>query len=195
MPSVALAAEGAPADTPVHTLAVGAAFANGWIHGASVLRPYANDAVIQVGVAYRIAPRFTIGAVGSFSPGLENDHQLWRLSGEGRVLAVATRFVEVWGAGELGLAASKYVPNDFGVGDCIDPGGCATPSEERRFHLAPLVGTGAGIDFLPLRFASVGMEGRALLPYFVAHAAGSGPEGFSPIFTLGLTVSGRVPLD
>jgi hypothetical protein len=178
----------------LHALAVGASFADGWMQGTSALRPYHNDVVVQVGAAYRVSPRLALGGVGSFSPGAENDHQTWRLSVEGRVFAITTRFVEVWGAGEAGFAASRYVPNDFGVGDCIAPGGCATPSYQKRAHLAPLMGAGAGIDLLPLRYVSVGIEGRALMPYFFARAVDGGPQGFSPIFTLGMTLTGRVPL-
>lgn len=179
---------------PVHALAVSVSLADAWMQGTSALQPYHNDGVVQIGAAYRVSPRFALGGVGSFSPGTENDHQTWRLSGEGRAFAVTTRFVEIWGAGEVGFAASRYVPNDMGVADCIVSGGCATPSDQKRPHLAPLAGAGAGVDFLPLRYVSVGVEGRALMPYFLARAVDGGPQGFSPIFTLGLSLGGRLPL-
>jgi hypothetical protein len=194
LPLPAAAAEGDAPNPVIHTLTVAGAFSNAWVHGTSQLRTYANDAFFQLGAWYRLSPRVALGGIGSFSPGLENDQQFWRLSSEARFFALATRFVEVWGAGEAGVGMTRYVASDLGRGDCIVPGGCGIPGNERRPHLAPLVGLGAGVDFLPLRYVAVGLEARALLPYFAAHSVDSGPEGASPVFTVGLALSGRVSL-
>jgi hypothetical protein len=190
----AAAAEGDAPNPAVHTLTVNGAFSNAWVHGTSLLQPYHNDAFFQLGAWYRLSPRVALGGLASFAPGVESEHQFWRLSSEARFFALATRFVEVWGAGEAGVAMTRYVANDVGNGDCIAPGGCGIPSNERRPHFAPLVGLGAGVDFLPLRYVSIGLEGRALLPYFAAQSVENGPEGASPVFTVGLSLSGRVSI-
>lgn len=47
---------------------------------------------------------------------------------------------------------------------------------------------------LPLRYVSLGLEGRALLPIFLAAPVEDSPAGVTPTFTVGLTLAAHVPL-
>jgi hypothetical protein len=187
-PAIARAEDGDDAKKPPRQIDFGATFANGWMKTSSTIRPYQEDAVIQLAAAYRGVPWLAVGGVASFSPGIENDTQLWRVAGEARFFAVTTRIVEVWGGGELGAAWTKYSPSP--CGDC---GGATDAQLRPRF--APELGAAGGVDLKPLPYVALGLEGRALFPLFLADpATSSGLHGVSPIFTLGFTLSGHVPL-
>jgi hypothetical protein len=138
----------------------------------------------QFGGGYNLRRWLSVGGVVSYTRGWESENELWRASGEARLYALTWRFAHVWGAGEGGMVLSTYKP-----ACCY---GYPTGSETLP-RFAPLVGVGAGIDLLPIREISFGLEGRALLPIFLGTPVGGGPSGLSPTATFGLTFALHLP--
>jgi hypothetical protein len=163
----------------------------------------------QIAALYRATPRISLGVVGSHAISTHYNH-LTRVMGEGVYHVLRTRFVDAWGATELGFAFSKFAPPVtcwFADGD-VNPDGTPSNCEyyglQKRTRVAPSAGVGAGLDFLPLPYVSLGAETRAIGVLFDTTPAASGPNESSatrnvpggPTLTLyaGVTLALHAPL-
>jgi hypothetical protein len=144
-------------------------------------REFLQDPLTQSDVSYRFSKRLAAGAVVSYFPPAVSEYRFSRLAGEARVYAISWRFIDVWGAGEAGIAAWKFSPSD-----------CTSCDFVSRF--GPSFGLGAGVDVVALRYVSLGLEGRALLPIFLAAPVEDSPASVTPAFTVGLTLAAHIPL-
>jgi len=122
---------------------------------------------VQFAALYRATPRLSLGAVGSHAISHEWNH-LTRVMGEGVFHVVRTRFVDAWGATEAGFAFSKYAPPtacwfyDAATNPDGSPSNCTYYGLQKRTRLGPAAGVGAGFDFLPIPYVSLGVETRAV---------------------------------
>jgi hypothetical protein len=144
--------------------------------------------LFQLAGWYHLTKSFAVGGVGSYSGALGSS-ELWRLSGEARFFPVTWRFADVWVSAEAGWALSLYLPDGEPTGWVGTP----LPAPDTGPRVAPLAGIGAGIDLLPIREISLGVEGRAMVPIFLGPPAGDGPSGFSPAVSAGLTFAFHLP--
>jgi hypothetical protein len=142
----------------------------------------------QLAASYRLSPTVSVGGIGSHWY-LESGGRLSRFAGEARYHLVHTRFLEVWGAAELGLATYLEVSQSM-AGDSVAPGAPPAPPMERT-RFAPMGALGAGVDFLPLPYVSLGLDGRALGAVF--GYSEYQPSGVTPAAFLGLTLALHVP--
>jgi len=172
-------------DTPV-----GATFGDAVLKRSSAYRPYANGGLglLQIAGSYRVSRFFALGGLASTTVAEEGEQHFWHVAGEARLLALTSRFVEIWGAAELGLAATTYSPS--ACGDCGP-----VRDADLRAHFAPIFGPGAGVDFLPIKYVSLGVEGRALVPIYPAAPVAEGPTGVAPVFMFGLTLAAHIATD
>jgi hypothetical protein len=142
----------------------------------------------QLAASYRLSPTVSVGGIGSHWY-LESGGRLSRFTGEARYHVVHARFLDVWGGAELGLATYLEVPIPSPA-DSVVPGATAgTPLERTRF--APMGALGAGVDFLPLPYVSLGLDARALGAVF--GYSEHQPSGLTPAAFLGLTLAVHVP--
>jgi hypothetical protein len=168
--------------------------------------PSQHYAGFEGGVLYRLTRRLSAGVVGSYA--IDPDFtRLARVALDARAHALRTRFVDAWGAGEIGFGFSKWAPPTSAI--CIDStvpgtGGCFPVEHSAavtRTRVGPEAGLGAGVDILPLPWLSIGVQGR-LLGVLFDHAprdpGGENPYGGLPdgptLATLAaVTLSAHVP--
>ena len=144
----------------------------------------------QIAVTYRLSETMSVGALVSHSV-LESSERLTRVAGEARYHLVHRRYVDVWGDAELGVAADYYVPPGPVYGNDGSGSGDGDASGSTRF--APLGGLGAGVDLLPLRYVSLGLEARTFGAVF--SYSKEGLSGLTPGAFAGLTLAMHLPLD
>jgi hypothetical protein len=172
------------------TLGMGAIKGSKVLHGQfdTAFSSYDDYVVLQAAAAYRLTPRLSVGALASYWMNPDQG-RVWQVAGEARYHVVQARFIDLWGAGEVGIAAAVA-----GGPDCGDCGAPNASNYATRF--APLAGVGTGIDFLPVRYVSLGLEGRALVTWFddAQPPEASTPRTIAPGFFFGLTLGAHVPL-
>jgi hypothetical protein len=123
----------------------------------------------QLAALYRATPRISLGAVGSHVISSDFNH-LTRVMGEGVFHVLRTRFVDAWGATEVGFAFSKFAPPTtctfFASGGDVNPDGspsnCDYYGSQKRTRVGPSAGIGTGLDLLPISYVSLGVEARAI---------------------------------
>jgi hypothetical protein len=121
----------------------------------------------QLAALYRATPWLSVGLVGSHA--ISSDwNYLTRMMGEGVFHVLRTRFVDAWGATELGFGFSKFAPpiecahHDGGVNPDGSPSNCDYYGSQKRTRVGPSAGLGVGVDFLPIPYVSLGVEARAI---------------------------------
>lgn len=137
---------------------------------------------LQLAANYRFARRWSAGLVGSYWSGEFNN--IGRLAAEARFDVLRYRFFDGWIVGEAGMAMSKHVI--YGCGDC-------TPDQPHT-GFGPTVGLGAGADFVPIPYASLGLEARMLGSAFTTTAEQYTQAGLTPSYFAGIRVSLHLPL-
>jgi hypothetical protein len=185
-PRLAFAADGDPsnASPPLPTWEVGATPGVAWTKQRG-LAEEEGQLLLQLAVGRRFSEHVSAGVVGSYSPTIDSelDRRIWRVSAEGRLHLVPVRFVDLWADGELGVVVSSpspdYAPGEPPKRDPADPW--------THTHAGPVLGAGVGVDLLPIRYFSLGLEARALAPVL-------GEGDVSSLLTLGLTLMGRLPI-
>lgn len=113
----------------------------------------------QLAGDYSLSRLWSFGGVASYGHGDDAGSQFGRVTAQGRLHAIHARWVELWTAGEVGLALSY----ERGPSVSCFGGPCSSPAP---LQAAPIFGLGLGFDVFPTRYLSVGIEGRSLIPFF-----------------------------
>ncbi len=139
----------------------------------------------QLAADYSLSPLWSVGGVATYGHGNENDGEhLGFVTAQGRLHAIHTRWVELWTAGQVGLAMSYAKgPNVSCLGG---PCGASAP-----IQAAPIFGLGLGVDVFPTRYLSVGIEGRSLIPFF---ARSNESPGTRPGLFAGASIAMHFPI-
>jgi hypothetical protein len=152
---------------------------------------------LEVAVRVRPTRRLSLGIVGAHTECDRCEGERFsRAAFEAALYPVRSRFVEAWGAAELGFAFSKLAPVQPSL--CVngDTAHC-TPrytDEQTRTRLGPEAALGLGVDFLPLPYVSIGAETRVIGVLFDAAPGIDAPSGPTPAVFAGLTLGAHLPL-
>jgi hypothetical protein len=157
-----------------------------WMQNSRTREPFAPAYVLSIEPSYRVSAHMSFGALLSYGSTLDGLN-IWRASTAGRVDFVRTRAFDAWAAGDAGLLFAKLEPNV--CGDC----GPEAPNVTTT-RVAPVFGTGLGVDFLPIRYLSLGLETRGFLAIFGSPVYDKDvPSRVTPGFIVALNLGFHIP--
>jgi hypothetical protein len=165
------------------------------VKGSSNLLPNESiwelyDSYYEVGldVGYRVSRHVGLGGYVASWRDFGTDH-ITVIAPEATYHLTPDRVIDLWGSTMLGLAVAQAGKPQ--CGDC----GALDPSVQRA-RFAPILGVGLGFDVYPVRWVSIGVEGRASVAWFdTVHPSNAVvPSSLSPGFLLGVRLGGHIPL-